>query len=387
VTEVGIGLSREVDLQWIARAQALARRAQGRVAPNPAVGAVLVRDGVVVGEGWTEPPGERHAEIVALDQAGPLARDATLYVTLEPCAHYGRTPPCTDALLAAGIARAVMCVRDPYPEVNGRGIAQLAGGGVRVEVGLDAEVAVRINAGFFKRIHTGLPEVTAKFAMSLDGRIATHSGHSRWITGPESRREVHRLRDTHDAILVGLGTVLADDPLLTTRLPDEEAGAGGPHHPLRVVVDSLARTPGASAILRPGLPGRTLIATTEHTPFRAAKALQVAGAEVMVLPGRDGRVDLEVLLRELGRRGINTVLAEGGSTLHGALFADGLVDQVVSFVAPLIIGGEGAPAPIGGDGVATVHEAPRLRHLEVRRFGQDVAIVGTLSDIYEPEVS
>ncbi len=382
---IEIETSRAVDLQWMNRALAVANRARGRTAPNPPVGAVLVRDGVVVGEGWTERPGQRHAEIMALDQAGSRARGATLYVTLEPCAHFGRTPPCTDALVDAGIARAVISVRDPYPQVDGRGIAHLSRNGIRVDLGLAAQESVRLNAGFFKRIRTGLPEVTAKFAMSLDGKIATHAGHARWVTGPEARIEAHRLRDTHDAILVGIGTVLADDPRLTTRLPEAEAGIGGPSHPLRVVVDSRARTPLTSAILQPNLPGNTIVVTTDRAPFRAARALQAAGAEVLVLPARDGRVDLRVLLQELGRRGINSVLVEGGGALLGSLFSAGLLDRVVAFIAPVIVGGDGAPVPIGGDGVDTMDEAPRLGNIEIRRFGQDLAISGTLSDIYEPE--
>lgn len=383
--ETEIETSRVVDLQWMNRALAVASRARGRTAPNPPVGAVLVRDGVVVGEGWTERPGERHAEIMALDRAGSRAHGATLYVTLEPCAHFGRTPPCTDALVDAGIARAVISVRDPYPQVDGRGIAHLSRNGIRVDLGLGARESVRLNAGFFKRIRTGLPEVTAKFAMSLDGKIATHTGHARWITGSEARHEAHRLRDTHDAILVGIGTVLADDPRLTTRLSEAEAGIGGPSHPLRVVVDSRARTPLTSAMLQPELPGNTLVVTTDQAPFRAARCLQAAGAEVLVLPDCDGRVDLAVLLRELGRRGINSVLVEGGGALLGSLFSAGMLDRVIAFIAPVIVGGEGAPAPIGGDGVDTMDEARRLGNVEVRRFGQDLAISGTLSDIYEPE--
>ena len=385
--EIEIDVSPAVDLQWMNRALAVANRARGRTAPNPPVGAVLVRDGVVVGEGWTERPGQRHAEIMALDEAGIRAPGATLYVTLEPCAHFGRTPPCTDALVEAGISRAVIAVRDPYPQVDGRGIAHLSRNGIRVDVGLGAREATRINAGFFKRIRTGLPEVTAKFAMSLDGKIATRTGHAHWITGPEARREAHRLRDCHDAILVGLGTILADDPRLTTRLPAAEAGVGGPSHPLRVVLDSRARTPLTAAMLQPRTPGSTLIVTTEHAPFRAARALETAGAEVMVLPARDGRVDLPVLLRELGRRGINSVLVEGGGLLLGSFFTAGLVDRVVAFIAPVIIGGAGAPAPVAGRGAETMDDALRLGNVEIRRYGQDLAVSGTVSDIYESEVS
>lgn len=383
---IDVEISRAVDLQWMNRALSVASRARGRTAPNPPVGAVLVRDGVLVGEGWTERPGKRHAEVMALDHAGPRARGATLYVTLEPCAHFGRTPPCTDALVDAGITRAVIGVRDPYPQVDGRGIAHLSRNGIRVDLGLGARDAARLNAGFFKRIRTGLPEVTAKFAMSLDGKIATHTGHARWITGPEARHEAHRLRDIHDAILVGIGTVLADDPRLTTRLPDAGAGVGGPSHPLRVVVDSRARTPVTAAILQPDIPGGTLVVTTEHAPFRAARALESAGAELLVLPARDGRVDLLVLLQELGRRGANSVLVEGGGALLGSLFSAGLVDRVAAFIAPVVIGGGGAPSPVGGDGVDAMDDALRMGNVEVRRFGQDLAVSGTVSGIYEPEV-
>ncbi|MDI3339159.1 MAG: bifunctional diaminohydroxyphosphoribosylaminopyrimidine deaminase/5-amino-6-(5-phosphoribosylamino)uracil reductase RibD [Sphaerobacter sp.] len=369
------------DLHWMQRALDLAARARGRVAPNPAVGAVLVRDGRLVGEGMTEPPGGAHAEIVALRQAGDRARGATLYVILEPCAHYGRTPPCVDALIAAGIARAVIALRDPYPAVDGRGIRRLVEAGVAVELGLAAGPAAAINAGFLKRIRRGLPEVTAKFAVSLDGKIATHTGHSRWITGDAARREGHRLRDTHDAIMVGVGTVLADDPLLTTRLPAEACGAGGPHHPLRVVVDSLARTPPEAAMLRPGVPGQTVIATTAAAPRERVAALRAAGAAVLPLPARDGRVDLEALLRCLAARGVNSVLVEGGGTLLGALCDAGLIDRVVAFIAPALIGGRAAPGPLGGEGVPTMDAALRLRDVEWRQVGADLLVAGRLQPI------
>jgi len=369
------------DLHWMRRALDLAASVRGRVAPNPAVGAVLVRDGCLVGEGATEPPPGAHAEIVALRQAGALARGATLYVTLEPCAHYGRTPPCVDALIAAGIARAVVALRDPYPAVNGRGLRLLAEAGVRVELGLAAGAAAAINAGFLKRVHCGLPEVTAKFAVSLDGKIATHTGHARWITGAEARREGHRLRDTHDAIMVGIGTLLADDPLLTTRLPPEDCGAGGPHHPLRVVVDSQARTPPGAAMLQPHMPGRTLIATTSSAPPERIAALRAVGADVVTLPDHGGRVDLHALLRCLAARGVNSVLVEGGGTLLGALFDAGLIDRAVAFIAPVMVGGRDAPGPLGGEGVATMDAACRLREVEVCQVGSDLMVQGRVQPI------
>lgn len=376
---VASGVWTEEDRRWMRRALALAWRAQGRVAPNPAVGAVLVREGEVVGEGATKPPGGPHAEIVALQQAGERARGATLYVTLEPCAHYGRTPPCVDALVAAGVRRVVVALLDPYREVCGRGIAQLRAAGVEVEVGLEAPEAALVNAGYLKRLRTGLPEVTAKYAMTLDGRIATRTGHSRWITDELARRKAHRLRDQHDAIMVGVGTVLADDPLLTVRLPPEEAGEGGPHHPLRVVVDSRARTPATAAMLRPDTPGRTLIACTASAPAERLAELAAAGAEILALPGGEGGVDVVALLRALGERGVNRVLVEGGGRLLGRLFDLGLVDQVVAFIAPVIVGGCDALGPVGGHGVATMDQAWRLQGVELCRLGPDVMVTGRLT--------
>ncbi len=373
------GVWTEEDRRWMRRALALAWRAQGRVAPNPAVGAVVVRDGALVGEGATRPPGGPHAEIVALQQAGERAHGATLYVTLEPCAHYGRTPPCADAVIAAGIRRAVVALLDPFPEVCGRGAAQLRASGIEVEVGLEAREAALVNAGYLKRLSSGLPEVTAKYAMTLDGRIATRTGHSRWITSELARREAHRLRDRHDAVMVGVGTVLADDPLLTVRLSPEEAGEGGPHHPLRVVVDSRARTPPTAAMLRPDTPGRTLIACTADAPADRVRELEAAGAEVVVLPRGEGGVDLVALLHALGERGVNRVLVEGGGRLLGRLFDLGLVDQVVAFIAPVIVGGCEAPGPIGGHGVAAMEQAWRLQSVELCRLGPDVMLAGRLT--------
>lgn len=375
----------DVDQQWMRRAIAWAWRAQGRVAPNPAVGAVLVRDGVVVGEGCTQPPGGPHAEIVAIRQAGERARGATLYVTLEPCAHYGRTPPCVDAILQAGIARVVVAVIDPYPEVAGRGIARLRKAGIVVTLGVEAQAAAEVNTGYFKRLRYGLPDITLKYAMSLDGHIATRSGHSRWITGPEARRYAHQLRDRHDAILVGVGTVLADDPELTTRLDPEDAGDGGPHHPLRVVLDTHARTPPTARFLAPDLPGRTLIVTTEAAPPERVGALWRAGAELVFVPQRCGRVDLRAALRVLAERGINRVLVEGGSRVLGAFFDEELADSVVAFIAPVLIGGANAPVPLAGQGVETMEQAARLRDLRVRQVGTDVVIEGRLRPLEIPE--
>lgn len=375
----------ERDRLWMQRAIALAWRACGRVAPNPAVGAVVVREGIVVGEGCTKPPGGPHAEIVALNQAGERARGATLYVTLEPCAHYGRTPPCVDAILRAGIRRVVIAIRDPYPEVDGRGIAALRAAGLEVDVGLEAKAAAAVVAGYLKRLRTGLPEVTLKYAMTLDGRLATRTGHSRWITGPEARRYAHQLRDRHDAILVGVGTVLQDDPELTTRLDPSECGDGGPHHPLRVVLDSQARTPPTARLLSPAVPGQTLIVTTEGAPPERVAALRAAGAEIVTVPARCGKVDIRSALFELGARGINSVLVEGGGRVLGSLFDAGLVDRVVAFVAPVLVGGSDAPIPLAGRGVETMEQAVRLRDVRIRELGTDVVIEGRVRPVEIPE--
>ncbi|WP_049823078.1 bifunctional diaminohydroxyphosphoribosylaminopyrimidine deaminase/5-amino-6-(5-phosphoribosylamino)uracil reductase RibD [Thermobaculum terrenum] len=360
------------------RALELAESALGRTWPNPAVGAVVVRDGLVIGKGATQPPGGPHAEVVALAEAGEAARGAILYVTLEPCSHWGRTPPCTEAIIRAGVREVHAATLDPNPKVHGRGVAQLREAGIEVHLGLCEREATRINEGFFKRVRTGLPFVTLKYAMTLDGRIATRTGSSKWITGEEARTCAHRLRDRADAIMVGVGTVLADDPLLTTRLPPELCGYGGPHHPLRVVVDSRGRTPARAAMLRRDTPGRTLVACTTLAPEDRRLAWQDAGAEVAVFAPEDGRVPLEALLRYLGDTGVNTALVEGGGTLHGALLDVGLADKIVAFVAPKLIGGEGAPAPVGGRGVADMASALELADVRVTQVGRDLLIEGYL---------
>lgn len=355
------------------RALALARRAEGWTSPNPMVGAVLVKDGRVVGEGYHRRAGTPHAEAHALARAGEAARGATLYVNLEPCSHYGRTPPCADALIRAGVARVVAAMQDPNPRVAGRGLARLREAGVQVEVGLLEREARRLNEAFCKHVTTGLPFTVLKTAMSLDGKIATRTGHSRWITGEAARAEAHRLRHRADAVLVGVGTVLADDPRLTVRLP------GGPwKNPWRVVVDSFLRTPPGAAMLQEE--GRTIIATTAAAPARARAALQEAGAEVWLLPGKD-RVDLPALWRRLGEEGVTHLLVEGGGEINAALLAAGLVDKVVAFVAPRIVGGQAAPGPVGGAGAATMEEALELADLSVRRVGRDVMLSGYLGGV------
>ena len=357
----------------MARALELAWSAVGQTSPNPPVGAVLVRDRHIVGEGSTQPAGQEHAEVVALRQAGSLARGATLYVSLEPCSHFGRTPPCTDAIIAAGVVEAHASVLDANPRVGGSGIEKLRQAGVKVEVGEGQREAEELAAPHTKLVTTGRPLVTVKFAMSLDGKIATRTGDSKWITSEESRKYVHQLRAGSDAIMVGIGTVVADDPQLTVRRAD---GSPLPHQPLRVVVDSDGRILPDATLLKQ--PGSTLVAMAGET--RGVRTLlEDAGAEVVAVPGSDRRVNLEELLDELGRRGISSLFVEGGGTLLGSLFDAGLVDRVVGFVAPVLIGGEAALSPVGGQGAERMADALRLNDVHIETFGDDVTVTGWCS--------
>ena len=356
-------------MDYMQRALALAGQALGRVSPNPAVGAVLVRDGRVVGEGFTRPPGGPHAEVVALEQAGEAARGATLYVSLEPCCHQGRTPPCTDAIIAAGVAEVHMAILDPDPNVNGRGRGELAAAGIAVQVG-ECEEARRLNEAYIKHRTTGLPFVIAKFAASLDGRIAAASGDSRWISGPQSLQWAHEQRTTVDAIMVGANTILVDNPQLTARPGGQESE----RQPLRVVVDSGDRTPANACVLQG--PGRALIATSEGSEPSWRQALEAAGAEVLVLPGDGDSLDLGALLKALAERGVLSLLVEGGGILLGSVFDQGLVDKVQVIIAPMIIGAVEAPAAVAGRGAHRLAQAWRLRDVTVERLGDDILITG-----------
>lgn len=357
--------------RWMKRALRLAARGRGRTSPNPMVGAVIVAGDEIVGEGYHKEVGGPHAEIWALRQAGSQARGATLYVTLEPCAHQGRTPPCVDALTAAGIGRVVAAVLDPNPQVNGKGMKALEEAGVRAELGLLEEDARHLNAAYFKHTLTGLPLVSLKMAMSLDGKIATASGESRWITGERGRREAHRLRAAHDAVLVGVGTVIADRPRLTVRHVRGRT-------PLRVVADSEARTPSDSPLLTADEKS-PIIAVTEAAPRERVDRLNSAGAETWVMPSGGSGVDLGGLMRRLGERQVQSVLAEGGGTVAGALLESDLVDRVYFFVAPKLIGGRDAPTPVEGVGVDKLANAWRLERMRTRRMGEDILISGEIA--------
>jgi diaminohydroxyphosphoribosylaminopyrimidine deaminase/5-amino-6-(5-phosphoribosylamino)uracil reductase len=358
------------------RALELAARANHLTSPNPMVGAIVLdRSGEFAGEGFHTRAGEPHAERLAIDRAGARARGGTLYVTLEPCSHQGRTPPCADAVVAAGVSRVVVAMEDPDPRVAGKGISVMTEARITVEVGLEGNEARRLNRFYVKQRTTGLPWVTARFGASLDGKIATATGESRWITSEAARLESHRLRQEHDAILVGAGTVIADDPELTNRLPEAV------RQPLRVVLDSTLRIPPAAKVLSGLETSPTLVVTTAQAKQEALADLRRTGAEVLVVDaaGPEQRVDLKQLLQLLGDRGILSVLVEGGAEVNGDLFDNHLVDGVVAFLAPLVIGGRDAPSAVGGKGAQRLAEAFRLTSLEVARIGDDLMISGECS--------
>lgn len=360
-------------MDYMQRALSLARQALGNTSPNPAVATVIVKDGVIVGEGHTQPAGSWHAEVVALKQAGDAARGATMYVSLEPCCHYGRTPPCTQAIIAAGVTEVHLATLDPNPLVSGRGRAELEAAGIKTLVGEHEEEAQELNEAYIKFITSRMPFITAKFAMSLDGKIATKTGDSKWITGEEARKYAHSLRRMADAIMVGVETVISDDPQLTAR-EDADENDNNCRQPLRVVVDSRGRTPTAARILQ--MPGQTLIASTSSIELAREKELREAGAEVLRLPAKGDRVDLTELLRTLGRRELTSVLVEGGGTLLGSFFDQGLVDKVCAFVAPVIIGGGEAITAVEGQGIDKMTEVLRLQRLKIEKLGDDVLICG-----------
>lgn len=354
----------------MALALRLARRGLGRTAPNPAVGAVLVKDGKVVGKGYHRAAGEPHAEVEAIRSAGSEARGAELFVTLEPCNHHGRTPPCTDAIREAGISRVWYGMDDLNPGVRGGGARTLRDAGVEVIGHVIENRCRQINEVYLTNVTLHRPFVFLKLAMSLDGRIATKTGHSRWITCEESRRKVHRLRDRVSAIMVGIGTVIADNPSLTTRLPK-----GRGRDPIRIVVDSSLRTPPAAAIFNPASAAGVIIATRKDPPSAHKSDLEEQGAKVLRTKGSK-QVDLTDLLGRLYDIGVTSVLIEGGATLAWGALDAGVVDRCLFFYAPIIVGGTSAPSGVGGAGISRLEEAPRLVTVKAFRVGSDVMIDG-----------
>ena len=353
--------------KYMRRALVLARRGIGKTAPNPAVGCVIVRDGAIVGEGWHRKAGMPHAEVNALTMAGEMAKNADVYVTLEPCAHFGKMPPCADALVTAGVARVFAGMVDPNPRVAGKGLHRLAAAGIEAVSGIMEDACRRVNEPFIKHVTTGMPFVTLKCALTLDGKIATASGDARWITNERSRRYVHRLRSRSDAIMVGVGTVIADDPMLTSRIP-------GGKDPLRVVVDSGLRIPRNAQLLHLRSPAKTVVATVADDGA-TGEEITGCGAELLVCREKEGRVDLHDLMARLGAMGVQSVLLEGGGTLAGAALRQGLIDKFLFFYAPKMVGGDG-PGPFAGAGAARMDDAVRLKDVKRCRFGEDLLIEG-----------
>ena len=355
----------------MAHALRLAARGLGNTWPNPAVGCVIVKDGLIAGRGWTRPGGRPHAEVRALDQAGSQARGATAYVTLEPCAHHGQTPPCASALIAAKVARTVTAITDPDPRVSGKGRAMLRAAGIAVTEGVLTAEATRLNAGFLKRVTQGLPVVTLKLAASLDGRTATATGESRWITGAQARRTVHALRMTHDAVMVGSRTALADDPDLTVR------DMGAARQPVRIVLDRMLKHAPASRLGRTAKDHPVWLLHGPHAPDAARKAWTATGATLIETPEANGHLDLTAALQALAAKGLTRILSEGVATLAAALVKARLVDDLALFSGGLLIGAEGHPA-LGPLGLTALADGPRPRLREARTLGPDTLSLWSL---------
>ncbi|NLH44537.1 MAG: bifunctional diaminohydroxyphosphoribosylaminopyrimidine deaminase/5-amino-6-(5-phosphoribosylamino)uracil reductase RibD [Acholeplasmataceae bacterium] len=361
------------DKRWMKRAIDLARNGIGTTSPNPLVGAVLVDDeGNVVGEGWHHKAGEPHAEVNALAQAGEKARGTTAYVTLEPCSHYGRTGPCCEALIAAGVKKVVIAIGDPNPKVAGNGIRRLQEEGIEVNVGVLAKEAAEVNEVFLHWITTNRPFVALKYAMTLDGKIATGTGDSKWITGEEARAHAHYLRSIYDAILVGKGTVLADNPSLTCRFVEGK-------NPIRIILDAKLEIPISAKVISDGEAKTIIVAGKDVLPERLAERKCLDNVEVLQVDTTDGNVDLDELLITLSERKITSILVEGGGAVHGNFFDAGFVDRVYAFIAPRLIGGKKSLSPIGGIGCLKIADGIQLDRVETMVLGSDFLITGCMA--------
>lgn len=358
-------------MEYMKRALELARRGIGCTSPNPLVGAVIVKEGRIIGEGYHEAYGSHHAEVNAFLNATEDVRDGTMYVTLEPCSHYGKTQPCANMIVKKGIKKVVIGLKDPNPLVAGKGIKVLQDAGIEVVTGILGEEGKKLNEIFLKYITAKVPFVIMKTAMTLDGKIATRTNESKWITGEASRKYVHELRHRLTGIMVGIGTVLADDPSLTTRL-EGKIGKDA----IRIIVDSCGRIPLDSRVLNIRSDAETIIAVTDRAKKDKIRSLEEKGARVIILPSKEGRVDLNFLMKELGERKIDSILLEGGSQLNYAALEEGIVDKVNIFIAPKIIGGDTAKTPVGGHGKAHMNESINLKCKDVNNFGKDIMIEG-----------
>ncbi len=360
------------DELFMRRALVLARKGQGRTSPNPIVGAVVVQNGRVAGEGHHERAGGPHAEVVALGAAAGATSGADLYVTLEPCCYHGRTAPCSDRVIEAGIRRVLIPVLDPNPLVSGKGVEKLRAAGIVVEVGLLSEEAITLNEAFIKFIKNRIPFVALKAAVSLDGKIATRNGESRWISGERSRHLVHQMRDRVDALIAGIGTIRRDDPWLTTRLPE------GGRDPIRVIVDGLGPLPLDAKVFRPASPAPTWVAVAPDAPRERIEALKRRGLTVLEAGGSHGRVRLADLLKRLGEREVTSVMIEGGEGIFTSAFEEGIIDKLCLFVAPLLVGGKSAPSLFGGLGTEYLTQAPRLQRVRIEQLDGDLLVEGYL---------
>lgn len=360
-----------MDEKYMRRALELALKGWGKTNPNPLVGAVIVKEGRIIGEGAHERLGGPHAEINALMEAGDDAWGSEIYVTLEPCSHYGRTPPCAKALIEAGVAKVIIAMEDPNPKVSGRGIHMLREAGIHVETGVLEEEAEKLNEIFIKYVTRRSPFVIMKTAMSMDGKIASYTGDSKWITGEKAREYVHTIRDRVSSIMVGINTVMRDNPYLTARIKNKEAS-----NPVRIIVDSKGRIPLDSNVLNISEKSGAVIATTELMPSDKEKQLQEMGAKVIRVGLNENQVNLSQLMNELYNMEIDSVLLEGGSSLNASALESGIVDKMMFFIAPKIIGGLNAPGPVGGKGIEKVQNALKIRDTSVRWFDEDIMIEG-----------
>lgn len=367
------------DIAYMRRALTLAARGAGWVSPNPQVGAVIVRDGHIIGEGWHHTCGEVHAERDALRDCtarGEDASGATVYVTLEPCCHTGKQPPCTDALIEANVAEVVVGAGDPNPLVAGRGLALLREAGIRVREGVLAEECAALNHAWSFFITRKRPYLTMKYAMTLDGKSATHTGDSKWITGTEARAHVHDERTRVGGIMVGVGTVLADDPLLTARPQNWETE---PHQPARIVLDAQARTPLASQLVRTACNSPVHVFTGPDAPANRIDALRDAGVQIHTVPAQNGQLDLAEVMTQLGTLGVDSLIVEGGGSLHGSLLASGLVNRVQAYIAPKLAGGAASPTPVQGGGIPAMDCALQLKNPQVTQLGADLLVEGEVN--------
>jgi diaminohydroxyphosphoribosylaminopyrimidine deaminase/5-amino-6-(5-phosphoribosylamino)uracil reductase len=372
------------DRYYMRQALHLAEKGRGRTSPNPMVGAVLVKDKQVIGKGYHKRAGADHAEIVALKKAGDNARGATLYINLEPCCHQGLTPPCADKLVEAGVSRVVVAMLDPNPKVKGRSIRLFQEAGIQTKVGLLEEAARFQNEVFLKYVTTNLPFVIIKIALSMDGKIATKTGDSRWVSGEEARQHVHKLRDEMDATCVGIGTIIRDDSRLTTRLAHKKG-----RDSIRVVVDSLLKVPSGANIFTQKSDAGNIIVTTKNAFFKRKRDIEKTGSRVLEVRNRSrNKVDLTHMVQELGKLGITSLMIEGGAEIAASAIQEGVVDKIIFFISPKIIGGKTAPGPIGGEGVARMSDVIKLKHIRTKKYGEDIMIEGYIEKpptcVYSP---